>query len=114
MEQVKALLAKYQPSAEAIALLKEVPTLLLVGISGAGKDTVKARLMQTGRYHHVVSHTTRAMRHNDGISEQNGVEYHFTDMPTVITMLKNHGFIEAKQYSSNVYGTSVGEFRLAK
>ncbi|HEX6258713.1 MAG TPA: hypothetical protein VFZ48_04490 [Candidatus Saccharimonadales bacterium] len=114
MEQAKTLLANYQPSAEAIALLKEVPTLLLVGISGAGKDTVKALLMKTGRYHHVVSHTTRAMRNNDGVSEQNGVEYHFTDMPTIITMLKNHGFIEAKQYGSNIYGTSVGEFRLAK
>ena len=114
MEAAAKLIENYRPSDEAIALLRQVPTLLLVGISGAGKDTVKAELMKTGRYHHVVSHTTRAPRKNLSVIERDGVDYHYTDMQTVETMLNNHGFIEAKKYSSNIYGTSVGEFRLAR
>lgn len=106
-------LASYTPSPAAIELIRSVPTLLLVGISGAGKDTVKHKLLQNGNYHHIVSHTTRSPRRNHGAIEQNGVDYHFIDYTTAENMLDNHGYIEAKGYSNNVYGTSVGEFQLA-
>ncbi|HSX36532.1 MAG TPA: hypothetical protein VLG13_00185 [Patescibacteria group bacterium] len=106
-------LADYKPSIETIALIRETPILLLVGVSGAGKDSLKHRLLETGRYHHIVSHTTRAPRMNKNVLEQDGREYHFTTMGEAEQMLDEHAFVEAKMYSGNVYGTSVAEILLA-
>jgi guanylate kinase len=86
---------------------------LLVGPTGAGKDSLKDKLLETGQYHHIVSHTTRKPRINHGILEQDGREYHFIDKATAEKMLDEHGFIEAKMYSGNLYGTSVAEIRAA-
>lgn len=88
--------------------------VLLVGISGAGKDSIKHKLLKTGKYHHIVSHTTRKPRENGGIMEQDGVEYHFISPHTAANMLRGLEFIEAKQYSGNLYGTSVGELQWAQ
>lgn len=109
-DTIDNLIATYQPSDEAVAILAEVPILLLVGISGAGKDTIKKQLLATGEYHKIVTHTTRAPRENDGVMEQNGVEYHFIDKATSLHMLEEKKYIEANRYGSNIYGTSVAEF----
>lgn len=107
-------LKTYAPSTQAIELITQTPVVVLVGPTGAGKDSLKDRLMLTGRYHHIVSHTTRPPRINHGITEQDGREYHFIDQATAERMLDNHEFIEAKVYSGNVYGTSVSEIAQAK
>ncbi|MCW1908353.1 MAG: hypothetical protein KIH63_003350 [Candidatus Saccharibacteria bacterium] len=107
------IIASYQPGPEGVDLVKNTPILLVVGVSGAGKDTIKAKLLETDKYHNVVSHTTRLPRSNQGVMEQDGVEYHFVSLETAELMLRNKGFVEAKYYSGNVYGTSVGEIRLA-
>lgn len=106
-------LANYQPSDDAVTLIKSTPILLLVGPTGAGKDTVKEQLLQTGKYHHIISHTTRRPRINHGVPEQDGHEYHFIDPATAEQMLGDHAFIEAKMYSDNLYGTSVAEIQAA-
>lgn len=116
MEPPQTLIDKlqhYQPGAEVAELVNRVPTLLLVGISGAGKDTVKQLLLQSNDYHHIVSHTTRPPRKNHGVMEVSGVDYHFIDFETAEHMLDNHGYVEAKRYGNNIYGTSAGEFQLA-
>lgn len=107
-------LASYKPSAETVELIKSTPVLLLVGPTGAGKDSLKDKLMETGDYHHIISHTTRPPRMNHGVIEQNGREYHFIDLQTAGQMLDNGAYIEAKIYSSNVYGTSVEEIQRAR
>lgn len=113
-EALRQKLDTYQASDDAIQLIRDTNIMLLVGVSGAGKDTVKHELLKnTDTYHHIVSHTTRQLRENKGVMEQNGVEYHFIDTTTAVHMLDNGGFIEAKIYSGNLYGTSVGEIRLA-
>jgi guanylate kinase len=106
-------LTAYQPDASVKQLIKDTPILLLVGPTGAGKDSLKDKLLETGQYHHIVSHTTRKPRINHGILEQDGREYHFIDKATAEKMLDEHGFIEAKMYSGNLYGTSVAEIRAA-
>lgn len=106
-------LASYKPSVETLAVVRSTPILLLVGVSGAGKDSLKHRLLQTDKYHHIVSHTTRAPRMNKGELEQDGREYHFTTMREAERMLDEHAFVEAKMYSGNIYGTSVAEILLA-
>lgn len=110
---LKQKLENYQPSAATIALVKDTPILLLVGVSGAGKDSIKHKLLSTGRYHHIVSHTTRSPRENHGVLEQDGREYHFIDPAEAAQMLDGGEFVEAKIYSGNVYGTSVAEIQKA-
>lgn len=106
-------LATYEPATATTELIKSTPILLLVGPTGAGKDSLKDKLLATGRYHHIISHTTRPPRINHGIIEQNGREYHFIDKTIAERMLDNHEFIEAKLYSGNLYGTSVAEIQAA-
>lgn len=112
-ENIDTILLTYSPSEEAVALLKKVPILLLVGISGAGKDTILNRLLKTEHYHQLVSYTTRAPRENNGVLEREGSEYHFIDKATVLRMLQERQFIEANRYVGNIYGTGVDEFQKA-
>src|SRR4051794_18748895 len=98
-ETLERKLATYQPTAETKELIKQTPILLLVGPTGAGKDSIKDKLLSTGRFHHIVSHTTRPPRINHGVVEQDGREYHFIDKTSAGRMLDDHSFIEAKIYS---------------
>lgn len=107
-------LAGYKPADTAVKIIKTTPILLLVGPTGAGKDSLKDRLLETGDYHHIISHTTRPPRINHGVIEQNGREYHFIDKATAERMLDDNEFIEAKTYSGNLYGTSVAEIQAAQ
>lgn len=106
-------LAAYEPDDSAKQLVKETRVLLLVGPTGAGKDSLKDKLLETGDYHHIVSHTTRKPRINHGVLEQDGREYHFIDKARAEKMLDAHELIEAKMYSGNLYGTSVAEIKAA-
>lgn len=113
MEVLQELIAEYQPSRAAKQLVREARVVLLVGISGAGKDTIKRHLLEQGDFHDIVSHTTRAPRYNNGIVEQNAVDYHFIDPETAKTMLEEQRFIEAKFVHGTVYGTSMAELETA-
>jgi len=106
-------LATYRPSADTVKLIKSTPILLLVGPTGAGKDSLKERLLETDKYHHIISHTTRPPRINHGIIEQDGREYHFINQAKAEKMLDKQAFVEAKIYSGNLYGTSASEIRAA-
>ena len=106
-------LSTYRPTTATVELIKKTPILLLVGPTGAGKDSLKEHLLTTGGYHHIVSHTTRPPRINQGVPERDGREYHFIDDATAKKMLDEQAFIEAKIYSGNLYGTSVAEIQSA-
>jgi len=112
-DTITTKLAAYKPTPEITQLIKDTSILLLVGPTGAGKDALKEKLLQTGHYHHIVSHTTRPPRINHGVREQDGRDYHFIDLATAEQMIDRHEFIEAKIYSGNVYGTSVAEIQAA-
>lgn len=71
--------------------------------SGAGKTSlVKALLESTPGITVAVSHTTRAMRPG----EQDGKDYHFTDITTFEQMVKRDAFLEHAQVFDNFYGTA--------
>jgi guanylate kinase len=106
-------LSEYKVPPQAIEVITKTQVTFLVGVSGAGKDTVMKQLLAGGEYHYIVSHTTRQPRSNHGIPEQDGVEYHFIDLEAAEQMLDEGKFIEAKMYSGNVYGTSVAEIQKA-
>ncbi len=114
MHDIDDMIARYHPSPQAVETVRSVKLVLLVGISGAGKDTIKQKLLASGDYHDVVSHTTRLPRENRGKLETDGIEYHFVSMDQMIGMLQRHELIEANRYSNNIYATSVHEFEQAR
>jgi guanylate kinase len=114
IDAVKQKLSAYEPSAVTIELIRKTPIVLLVGVSGAGKDSIKHKLLESGDYHHIVSHTTREPRENKGIMEQDGREYHFISLAEAEKMLDDRTFVEAKMYSGNIYGTSAAEIQTAR
>ena len=71
--------------------------------SGAGKTSlVKALLERTTGIGVSVSHTTRKARPG----EQDGVNYHFVDIPAFATMVAQQAFVEHARVFDNYYGTS--------
>ena len=71
--------------------------------SGAGKTSLLRELLnEDPRLALSVSHTTRAMRPG----EQDGVHYHFVDVPTFQSLVAEGVFIEHAQVFDNYYGTS--------
>lgn len=109
-DKLSQLISAYTPSPEAIAVVQRTPLLLLVGITGAGKDTISSRLEAMGGFHRIVSHTTRPPRENFGVMEVDGHHYHFITLDDAGRMLERHEFVEAKYVHGKVYGTSVSEF----
>lgn len=103
----------YTPPTSGIEFLKDTKIALLVGISGAGKDTIQTRLLENPEYHSIVTHTTRPPRENNGVLEQDGREYHFVSEAEMASLLENHNLIEINKFGQNYYGTSLAEFRKA-
>ncbi len=111
---IEQLATSYEPDEKAIDAVRAADIVLLVGISGAGKDTIQSHLLEKPGYHKIVTHTTRAPRANNGILEQNGREYHFVSREQMQQLLEEHQLVEVNHYSGNFYGTSVHEFEIAR
>lgn len=109
----RELVADYHPTKKAIQLVDDTKVVLLVGISGAGKDTVKNLLLRDDMFRDIISHTTRPPRSNNGISEEHGKDYYFIDEVKAVEMLDAQEFVEVKFVHGTVYGTSVEELEIA-
>ena len=107
MSKIEKLIREYQPSESVRQLVIQTKIVLLVGISGAGKDTTKQRLMQSSEFADIVSYTTRQPRQNKGIWEREGIDYNYIDEATAARLLESHAFVEAKFVHGTVYGTGV-------
>lgn len=71
--------------------------------SGAGKTSLVGELVKQTKHLVVsVSHTTRAMRPG----EQDGVHYHFIEVPAFEQMVADNVFVEHAKVFDNYYGTS--------
>ncbi|MCK4587435.1 MAG: guanylate kinase [Gammaproteobacteria bacterium] len=79
-------------------------TLFIISApSGAGKTSlIKSLLESTDGISVSISHTTRAKRPG----EENGVDYHFVDVPTFTEMVEHNAFLEHAQVFDHHYGTS--------
>lgn len=114
MNDLDQLIARYGISDESIAVVRDTPIALLVGITAAGKDTIQSRLLESSDYHPIITHTTRPPRANNGVMERDGEHYHFVSRDDVRRMLERQEFIEVNRFGDNYYGTSVQEFITAK
>ncbi|HKQ70359.1 MAG TPA: guanylate kinase, partial [Polyangiaceae bacterium] len=86
--------------------------LILSSPSGAGKTTLKTRILTESHpeLRFSVSHTTRKPR----ASEQDGREYHFVDRARFAEMANRDEFAEWAEVHGNLYGTSLREIELAR
>ena len=77
--------------------------VILSGVSGAGKDTIKKELIK--RMEDVISlpsYTSRAPREG----EEEGIQYHFISKEDFEKRIKNNEFYEYDLHHNNYYGTS--------
>lgn len=86
--------------------------LILSSPSGAGKTTLKTRILNESHpeLRFSVSHTTRKPRAN----EIDGREYHFVDRAAFLEMTRRDAFAEWAEVHGNLYGTSLHEIEIAK
>ena len=77
--------------------------VILSGVSGAGKDTIKKELIK--RMDNVISlpsFTSRQPRQG----EEEGVQYHFITREEFLEKINNNEFYEYDLHHNNYYGTS--------
>ena len=78
--------------------------VILSGVSGAGKDTIKKELIK--RMNNVISlpsYTSREPRNN----EEEGVQYHFITKEEFKEKIRNGEFYEYDIHHEHYYGTSI-------
>ena len=86
--------------------------LILSSPSGAGKTTLKSRILTVSHpeLRFSVSHTTRKPRAN----EVDGREYHFIDKQQFVRMADKGDFAEWAEVHGNLYGTALHEIEVAR
>lgn len=95
LSEFRALLDDYKMSEKSKLLLKSTKLVLLAATTSSGRNTLIRQLIKTDKYHYIVSDTTRQPRINDGILEQNGVEYWFRSEQEILEDLRRGNFLEA-------------------
>lgn len=114
LAEFEKLLANYTPSTKTIATLARVPLVLLVGPTASGRNTLINLLVQTDRYYYIVSNTTRKPRKNNGVMEQQGVEYWFKTEEEFLADLKAGKFLEAAIiHKQQVSGINIAQLESA-
>ena len=104
MELVLPLYPDYTPATETTEHTKHVDITPVIGVAGVGKNT----LMSLSGIHTVTSDTTRDERENDGVMEQNGVEYFFrgNELYAVYLGIANGEYVQwAPGPNNNIYGS---------
>lgn len=115
LDEFKTVLADYRISEESRVILADTKLVAMVAPSSAGRNTIIRELLKSGEYHYIVSDTTRQKRMNDGVMEQDGVEYWFRSEQEVLSDLKSGRYLEAAIiHNQQVSGISVRELERAK
>lgn len=112
LNSFKEQLQNYRVTDTHKAFLQKTSLILLLAPSGTGRNTLIHQLVEGGRYHFVVSDTTRKPRTNNGRTEQNGVEYWFKSEAEMLEAIKNGEMIEAEIiHGQQVSGMSINELK---
>ena len=115
LQEFKTVLANYRISPASQRILQQTNLVLLAAPTLAGRNTIIRELLKTGDYHYIVSDTTRQPRINDGIPEQNGVEYWFRSEADILKDLAAGQYVEAAIiHNQQVSGISIRELKKAR
>src|SRR3954462_12143202 len=113
-QEFKDILQHYSVSDEAQELLKNLRLVLLLAPSSTGRNTIIQHLLETGRYYHLISDTTRPPRTNGGVLEQNGEIYWFKTEEQMLEGLRNKQYVEADLiHGQQISGISLQELKKA-
>jgi len=111
----EAALQDYHLSPDAQQTLDSIRLTILVGPSSSGRNTIINRLVATGRYHFVISDTTRPPRVNNGVLETEGVEYWFRTEDDMLADIQAGKFLEAEViHQQQVSGVSIRELEKSR
>ncbi|CAN5417380.1 hypothetical protein BH09PAT4_BH09PAT4_02390 [soil metagenome] len=114
LAQFEEALRDYHYSDAAKQILVKTKLVLLVGVTASGRNTAIRELLKTNRYHFIISDTTRQPRKNNGVLEQNGVEYFFRTEEEMLQEIKDGYFLEAEViHGRQVSGISMRELKIA-
>lgn len=113
-KEFETVLDGYQPSEAAKSTLGKIPLVIMLGVAGGGRNTIINHLVNSGKYHFIVSDTTRPPKLRDGKMEQDGVNYNFRSEEDVLKDLTEGKFLEAELiHNQQVSGISVRELERA-
>lgn len=113
-DDIVTMLAQYRPSQEVVELVRRKKIIIVAGITSAGKNTIMSELVKTGRYHDLVTSTTRAPRENDGVMEIDGVDYHFLSTEQATEKVKNREYVEVAWVHERINGLLASEVQRAQ
>lgn len=114
-QEFDAVLTDYHISPSAQTTLKNMELVLLTAATSTGRSVVVRNLLLSGRYHYIVSDTTRPPQVRDGQLEQNGVQYFFRKEEDLLADLKAGNFLEAEIiHGQQVSGISIRELENAE
>lgn len=110
-EEFREILQSYVMSTTSRELLSRTNFIMLSAITASGRNTIIEELLKTEQFYPVISDTTREKRLNDGVLEQDGVQYWFRSEEEVLERLKQGKYIEAALiHDQQVSGLSIEEF----
>lgn len=113
--EFRQALENYRLSDSAKQILRDTRVVLFVAPSASGRNTIIRELLKSGKYHFIISDTTRQPRVNNGVLEQNGREYWFRTEDEVLDEIKNGEFLEAAIiHNQQVSGISIRELEKAR
>ncbi len=95
-QEFETALDGYQPSPQTLAIMADTPLVTLTAPSATGRNTIINELVKTGRYHFIISDTTRPPRLNNDVLEQDGREYFFRDEQAMLDDINAGRFVEAE------------------
>lgn len=112
--EFRQIVNNYRISDDSQKILKDTKLVLLLAPTSTGRNTIIRELIKNGKYHYIISDTTRHPRINDGIREKDGVEYWFRSEDDVLMDLKNGAFLEAELiHGQQISGISIRELKKA-
>jgi guanylate kinase len=115
LDDFNRILRSYKPSLDILDILQDTTFIVLAAPTAAGRNTIIKNLIMTGKYHYVISDTTRRPRINNGVPERSGEEYWFKSEEEFLQGLKNGAYVEAAViHNQQVSGISLDEIRRGK
>lgn len=114
LDEFNSIIWQYEVSKEGQAILNKTKLVLMLAPSSTGRNTLIKELLKTGEYHYIISDTTRRPRINNGVHEQNGVEYWFRTEAEMLEDLRAGKYLEAEViHNQQVSGISIRELQQA-
>ncbi len=114
IKEFELALADYEVSAHAKKILASTPLVIFLGVFGSGRNSIINELVKSGKYHFIISDTTRPPKVRNGVLESHGLQYFFRSEQEVLADIKNGEFLEAEIiHGQQVSGMSIRELERA-